>query len=244
MVSLVAPVQVQACGEAGFIEIAKGTFTYNGQSSIGDAPKGVVLDMDSSVSPTHGEQEMSVWNGHTIVHCCVCGCRKQESFVEINRRSFPDVIISKANLDWFASFRDPYQANSDGRNPRARANLKGILSVTNQLVRSISQPFSFESSAASSKKSQNKNNEIYPIKAIVFWLIGAVVGVGGILIAILLAPRYGDWCGYFGLVLWVPGLSFVILPAGSSGTDQHPLIAVPKMSAFSRLLYRNWNSAT
>ena len=30
-------------------------------------PQGVVLDMDSSVSPTHGEQEMSVWNGH--FHC-------------------------------------------------------------------------------------------------------------------------------------------------------------------------------
>src|SRR6476659_2917373 len=27
-------------------------------------PKGIVLDMDSSVSPTHGEQEDSVWNGH------------------------------------------------------------------------------------------------------------------------------------------------------------------------------------
>jgi hypothetical protein len=27
-------------------------------------PRGVVLDVDSSVSPTHGEQEMSVWNGH------------------------------------------------------------------------------------------------------------------------------------------------------------------------------------
>jgi hypothetical protein len=26
-------------------------------------PRGIVLDMDSSVSPTHGEQEMSVWNG-------------------------------------------------------------------------------------------------------------------------------------------------------------------------------------
>src|SRR5215470_6832764 len=25
-------------------------------------PRGIVLDMDSSVSPTHGEQEMSVWN--------------------------------------------------------------------------------------------------------------------------------------------------------------------------------------
>jgi hypothetical protein len=27
-------------------------------------PRGVTLDIDSSVSPTHGEQEMSVWNGH------------------------------------------------------------------------------------------------------------------------------------------------------------------------------------
>ena len=32
-------------------------------------PKGIVLDMDSSVSPTHGEQENSVWNGH---YECTC----------------------------------------------------------------------------------------------------------------------------------------------------------------------------
>jgi Transposase DDE domain group 1 len=32
-------------------------------------PRGVVLDMDSSISPTHGEQEMSVWNGH---YQCTC----------------------------------------------------------------------------------------------------------------------------------------------------------------------------
>ena len=32
-------------------------------------PKGIVLDMDLSVSPTHGEQEMSVWNGH---YQCTC----------------------------------------------------------------------------------------------------------------------------------------------------------------------------
>jgi DDE family transposase len=32
-------------------------------------PRGVVLDIDSSVSPTHGEQEMSVWNGH---YACAC----------------------------------------------------------------------------------------------------------------------------------------------------------------------------
>ena len=33
------------------------------------SPRGIVLDMDSSMSPTHGEQEMSVWNGH---YACTC----------------------------------------------------------------------------------------------------------------------------------------------------------------------------
>jgi hypothetical protein len=32
-------------------------------------PKTIVLDMDSSVSPTHGEQENSVWNGHFGCTC-------------------------------------------------------------------------------------------------------------------------------------------------------------------------------
>lgn len=32
-------------------------------------PRGIVLDMDSSVSPTHGEQENSVWNGHYAYTC-------------------------------------------------------------------------------------------------------------------------------------------------------------------------------
>jgi hypothetical protein len=32
-------------------------------------PKGILLDMDSSVSPTHGDQELSPWNGH---YECAC----------------------------------------------------------------------------------------------------------------------------------------------------------------------------
>jgi hypothetical protein len=32
-------------------------------------PRGILLDMDSSVSPSHGEQENSVWNGH---YACTC----------------------------------------------------------------------------------------------------------------------------------------------------------------------------
>jgi hypothetical protein len=32
-------------------------------------PRSIVLDIDSSVSPTHGDQEMSVWNGH---YQCTC----------------------------------------------------------------------------------------------------------------------------------------------------------------------------
>jgi hypothetical protein len=30
--------------------------------------EGIVLDIDSSVSPSHGEQENSVWNGHYSLH--------------------------------------------------------------------------------------------------------------------------------------------------------------------------------
>ena len=33
------------------------------------SPRSIVLDMDSSVSPTHGEQEKSVWNGHFECTC-------------------------------------------------------------------------------------------------------------------------------------------------------------------------------
>jgi hypothetical protein len=33
------------------------------------APKGITLDMDSSVSPTHGEQEGTAWNGHFGCTC-------------------------------------------------------------------------------------------------------------------------------------------------------------------------------
>jgi Transposase DDE domain group 1 len=32
-------------------------------------PRGILLDMDSSVSPTHGAQENSVWNGHYECSC-------------------------------------------------------------------------------------------------------------------------------------------------------------------------------
>ena len=40
-------------------------------------PKGIVLDMDSSVSPTHGEQEDSVWNGHYALHLLSSAVRVQ-----------------------------------------------------------------------------------------------------------------------------------------------------------------------
>jgi hypothetical protein len=32
-------------------------------------PDSIILDMDSSESPTHGEQEGSVWNGHFGCTC-------------------------------------------------------------------------------------------------------------------------------------------------------------------------------
>lgn len=40
-------------------------------------PRGIVLDMDSSVSPTHGEQENSVWNGPLRLHLLSSAVRVQ-----------------------------------------------------------------------------------------------------------------------------------------------------------------------
>jgi hypothetical protein len=38
-------------------------------------PRGIILDMDSSESPTHGQQEGSVWNGHFGCTCYQrCSC--------------------------------------------------------------------------------------------------------------------------------------------------------------------------
>ena len=45
-------------------------------------PRGVLLDMDSSVSPTHGEQENTVWNGHYE-----CTCYHPLFFVQSIQRS-------------------------------------------------------------------------------------------------------------------------------------------------------------
>jgi Transposase DDE domain group 1 len=43
-------------------------------------PRGrVVLDMDSSVSPTHGDQEGSVWNGHFGSTCALMGGKRFSS---------------------------------------------------------------------------------------------------------------------------------------------------------------------
>src|SRR5262245_28989602 len=45
------------------------TCPANGSTLCMAAARGTVFDMDSSVSPTHGEQENSVWNGH---YACTC----------------------------------------------------------------------------------------------------------------------------------------------------------------------------
>ena len=57
---LSAPASLSALSDSGrWIDLVHGR----------RAPRGIVLDMDSSVSPTHDEQENSVWNGH---YACTC----------------------------------------------------------------------------------------------------------------------------------------------------------------------------
>jgi hypothetical protein len=74
----------------------------------------IVLDMDSSVSPTHGEQEKSVWNGH---FGCTC---YHPLFVFIRIRRAP---VSSAKRRWRPDEttdgigpREPAESATDGRN--------------------------------------------------------------------------------------------------------------------------------
>ncbi len=41
-----------------------------GRAPVATPPKWITLDMDSSVSPTHGAQEGTAWNGHFGCMCC------------------------------------------------------------------------------------------------------------------------------------------------------------------------------
>jgi hypothetical protein len=50
-------------------------------------PRGVVLDMDSSVSPTHGEQENSVWNGHYECTILRTNKREEETILDATRKA-------------------------------------------------------------------------------------------------------------------------------------------------------------
>ena len=56
---------VRALGGKGMVGAGKAIDLVHGRRP----PGGIVLDMDSSVSPTHDEQENSVWNGH---YACAC----------------------------------------------------------------------------------------------------------------------------------------------------------------------------
>lgn len=60
-------------------------------------------------------------------------------------------------------------------------------------------------------------DEIYPVKAIVFVLIGFFLNVAGIVLSCMVAPRRGDGYGYIGLFLVVSGF----LMCGFAGVLAH-----------------------
>jgi hypothetical protein len=62
-------------------------------------PKGILLDMGSSVSPTHGGQENSMWNGH---YDCTCYHPRFvfNQFDDLERCAFrPGNVHSAAEID-------------------------------------------------------------------------------------------------------------------------------------------------
>src|SRR5262245_38608084 len=92
-------------------------------------PRGIVLDMDSSVSPTHGEQEMSIWNGHYQSTCyhplfvfnqfgdlerCACDARAIKVTDKLEKEADQDPRESREP--------QPLCRLPDGRGPHRTAN--------------------------------------------------------------------------------------------------------------------------
>jgi hypothetical protein len=81
-------------------------------------PRGIVFDMDSSVSPTHGEQENSVWNGHYAISPATTHLRKAAvtGSVLSNRifNSFDD-IVDHCSYGWNTLIDQPWKIMSIAR---------------------------------------------------------------------------------------------------------------------------------
>jgi hypothetical protein len=92
-------------------------------------PRGIVLDMDSSVSPTHGDQEMSVWNGH---YACTCyhPLFVFNQFGDLERCALRPGNVHSAD-DWKAVL-DPVVARYRG--PVSRFSLRADAAVANPEV--------------------------------------------------------------------------------------------------------------
>ena len=81
-------------------------------------PKMIILDMDSSVSPTHGEQEGTAYNGHFGCTCYLdpsrksggalhrlhCFCLEFDGACEVQRRVPTDWIIEPIDVSGHGSF--------------------------------------------------------------------------------------------------------------------------------------------
>jgi DDE family transposase len=92
--------------------------------------RGVVLDMDSSVSPTHGEQEMSVWNGH---YECTC---YHSLFVFNQFGDLERCTLRPGNVHSADGWRACSSQLSNDTGGRSRAFISGLTRVLPLLMQS------------------------------------------------------------------------------------------------------------
>ena len=125
-------------------------------------------------------------------------------------------------IDTTAESAASYSAAFLKRDISAQLPLGRVFGVDNQLVRAVSQSFSFASRAESRATSRYENEQTYPIKAVMLFLCGVSLGVFGILVAVVIAPRCGDWSGYSGIVLFIAGAFVSYFAGGFVGHIEHP----------------------
>lgn len=86
--------------------------------------------------------------------------------------------------------------------------------IDHQFISQIRQTLSFERGAARSEKGEDKNDKVRPIQGIMLFGCGAVLGISGSFLAVIIAPVRGDAWGFAGLALIPIGLIICYFAGG------------------------------
>jgi hypothetical protein len=135
------------------------------------------------------------------------------AYMKVSGRSLP-IVDQEERGSYKRTVASQLKLTAIDKNVGSELRFAGFAPVAYQGVRSIGQAPRFKGGESGGDERQNQYAEAYPVKAVMLAACGLSLGLGGILLAVLLAPRRGDSWGYFGLLMMIGGFVLCYLAGG------------------------------